>query len=203
MHDEVTRCISFCDAAGADDGFEGRLSKLKGKGGKKQETPREALKKAQDDEKKGSGGQPKYDFTQEEVYLETAPHRGDLALNLALGTTLLWLPLTIASVARGAFVKYRFTNMRVSVTTKAGPLRDEQLDAAYQEVQEIQTVGRAFGVWGDMVITLKGGDKIELRAVPRYKELEEYILKRKDELKGSNLNPKSAAAQPVQAGKGF
>lgn len=44
---------------------------------------------------------------------------------------------------------------------------DEQLDAAYQEVQEIQTVGRAFGVWGDMVITLKGGDKIELRAVPR------------------------------------
>lgn len=38
---------------------------------------------------------------------------------------------------------------------------------------------------------------------PRYKELEEYILKRKDELKGSNLNPKSAAAQPVQAGKGF
>lgn len=55
MHDEVTRCISFCDAAGADDGFEGRLSKLKGKGGKKQETPREALKKAQDDEKKGMG----------------------------------------------------------------------------------------------------------------------------------------------------
>lgn len=47
------------------------------------------------------------------------PHRGDLAVNLLLGTTLFWLPLTIAAVGRGAFVKYRFTDRRISVITNA------------------------------------------------------------------------------------
>lgn len=68
-------------------------------------------------------GRPQYDFSDEKDYFVTAPHRGDLGTNLVLGATLLWLPLTIASVARAAFVKYRFTNLRLSVTTKAGPLR--------------------------------------------------------------------------------
>jgi hypothetical protein len=44
---------------------------------------------------------------------------GDLAFNLALGTTLVALPLTIGAVARTAFVKYRFTDKRVSVITSA------------------------------------------------------------------------------------
>lgn len=44
---------------------------------------------------------------------------------------------------------------------------DEQLDAAYQEITDITTVGRGIGAWGDMVVTLRGGDKIELRALPR------------------------------------
>ena len=67
---------------------------------------------------------PQYDYTDEEVYFETPPHRGDLASNLVLGATVLWLPLTIASVARAAFVKYRFTTLRLSVTTNA-PLRSK------------------------------------------------------------------------------
>lgn len=60
-----------------------------------------------------------YDFSDEVVYYEGPPHRADLAINLALGTTLLWLPLTAAAIGRSAFISYRFTNKRVSVQTTA------------------------------------------------------------------------------------
>lgn len=65
------------------------------------------------------GSKPKYDYTSEKLHFESAPHRGDLATNVVLGATLLWLPLTVASVGRAAFVKYRFTDRRVSVITNA------------------------------------------------------------------------------------
>lgn len=43
----------------------------------------------------------------------------DLAFNVALGATLVALPLTIGAITRSAFVKYKFTDKRVSVVTKA------------------------------------------------------------------------------------
>ena len=101
------------------------------------------------------------------MHFESGPHKGDLAVNVALGATLLWLPLTAAALGRGAFVKYRFTDKRMSVITNA-PWKKEQLDAAYQEVDDVQSVGRGLGLWGDMVVTLKNGDKIEMRSLPKY-----------------------------------
>lgn len=74
-----------------------------------------------------------FDYSNETLYLETPPSYGDLAVNIALGITLVWLPLTMAAVGRTAFVKYRFTDKRISVITNA-PWKQEQLDAAYQEV---------------------------------------------------------------------
>lgn len=47
------------------------------------------------------------------------------------------------------------------------PPADEQLDAAYQEVRDVVTIGRGIGLWGDMLVTLKNGDKIEMRAIPK------------------------------------
>ena len=44
---------------------------------------------------------------------------------------------------------------------------DEQLDAAYQEVTDVVAVPRGLGFWGDMVVTLRSKDKIELRALPQ------------------------------------
>lgn len=45
---------------------------------------------------------------------------------------------------------------------------DEQTDVAYQEVQDVVTVGRGIGLWGDMVVTLNNGDKVELRSLERW-----------------------------------
>ena len=46
----------------------------------------------------------------------------------------------------------------------------DQLDAAYTEIASVITVGRGVGLWGDMVLTLKSGDKVELRSVPKCAE---------------------------------
>lgn len=150
------------------------------------------------------GSKPKYDYTSEKLHFESAPHRGDLATNVVLGATLLWLPLTVASVGRAAFVKYRFTDRRVSVITNA-PWKQEQLDVPYQEVKEVVFIGRGVGAWGDMVITLKNNDKIEMRSLPRFKELRDYILERREALapqeKAGVVTPATSSAG--RQAKGF
>eukprot|EP00887_Chlorella_sp_A99_P004046 scaffold11.g4046.t1 len=186
-------------AASDDDDFEARLAALKQAKG---ETPYGAGKKAAAAAIKGApkGGEPQYDYTDETLYFESAPHGGDLAINAALGTTVVWLPLTFAAVGRSLFVKYRLTDRRLSVITTA-PWKTEQLDAAYQEVKDVVSVGRGVGLWGDMVVTLRNGDKIEMRAVPQFKELQAYILRRRDELTGGGGG--GAAEASVPGSKGF
>ena len=127
---------------------------------------------------------PMRDYTDETLYFESGPHMGDLAVNVALGTTLVWLPLSIAAVGRAAFVKYRFTDRRLSAITTA-PWKNEQVDAAYEDVVDVKSIGRGVGYWGDMVVTLRNGDKVEMRALPKFRELQTYILERRDALKGS------------------
>jgi hypothetical protein len=60
-----------------------------------------------------------YDFSEETLHWEGTPSLLDLGANVLLGFTLVCIPLTIAAVGRTAFVKYRFTDKRVSVTTTA------------------------------------------------------------------------------------
>lgn len=43
----------------------------------------------------------------------------------------------------------------------------KQTDAAYQEVKDVRTASRGLGAWGDMVIELKNGDKLELRSLQK------------------------------------
>ena len=81
------------------------------------------------------------DYQGEELFFESGPHPGDATVNVALGVTLLWLPLTIAALGRAAFVRYRFTDRRLSVISNA-PWKQEQLDADYRDVKQVLTVGR-------------------------------------------------------------
>ncbi|KAL3140868.1 hypothetical protein ABBQ32_005405 [Trebouxia sp. C0010 RCD-2024] len=190
-------------AAGSDDvDFDKRLDALKKGKGAQRNTKRRQEKAAQkgSESKPSAKKSPKYDFSDEQLHFESGPHKGDLAVNVALGATLLWLPLTAAAVGRGVFVKYRFTDKRISVITNA-PWKKEQLDAAYQEVDDVQTVGRALGVWGDMVVTLKNGDKIEMRSLPKFMELKQYIRDRRDALADTKTD--SLAKNAKKSQKGF
>ncbi len=53
------------------------------------------------------------------------------------------------------------------LTSSAFCIAAERLDAAYQEIKDVKTVGRGIGLWGDMVVTLRNNDKIELRSLPK------------------------------------
>lgn len=166
----------------------------------KGETPYGAgVKKGKDVSNEEKPQKPMRDYSDETLYFESGPHMGDVAVNLALGTTLVWLPLSIAAVGRAAFVKYRFTDRRLSAITTA-PWKNEQLDAAYDEVVDVKSIGRGIGYWGDMVVTLKDGSKVEMRAVPKYRELQQYILDRRDALKGSSSSSKSMKGSSSSGG---
>ena len=189
-----------------DDDFEARLAALKKAKG---ETPYgTGVKKG--NAEGGSTAEvaksvvPDRDWGEDEtVYFESGPHMGDVAVNLALGTTLVWLPLSIAAIGRAAFVKYKFTDRRISTITTA-PWKNEQLDAGYEEVVDVKSIGRGIGLWGDMVVTLKDGSKIEMRAVPKFKELQAYIEERRKALGNRSSSGGSISSSTNAAGsKGF
>uniref|UniRef100_A0A0E0CVU4 YdbS-like PH domain-containing protein n=1 Tax=Oryza meridionalis TaxID=40149 RepID=A0A0E0CVU4_9ORYZ len=108
----------------------------------------------------------------ETVFFDGGAHYGDLAANLALGLTLLWLPLTLAAVSRAFILRYRFTSRRVSVIS--GLSGADRTDFPYSSVTSVVVVPRFIGEWGDIVITLKDGTKVDLRSVPRFREVADY-----------------------------
>ncbi|KFM29299.1 hypothetical protein F751_5737 [Auxenochlorella protothecoides] len=181
-----------------DDKFEERIAALQGKRASKQRpTSQGAAARVPGRDISAPASKPSptpptpKDWGREEVFLDSPPHRGDLASNIALGATLLWLPLTAAAVGRAAFVRYLVTDKRVSVSTSA-PWKKEQLDAGYDQIRDVVAVGRGLGYWGDMVLTLGSGDRLELRAVPRWKEVRDYILARRDAGRAKKAAPADA-----------
>jgi hypothetical protein len=109
----------------------------------------------------------------EDIYYEGGPHIGDLILNLLLGFTVICLPLTVGAVVRALWVRYRVTSRRITVT--GGWLGRDRSDLVYSEITGIVTVPRGLGLWGDMVVTLKDGNRLELRAIPKFRDVYDYI----------------------------
>ncbi len=109
----------------------------------------------------------------EDVYYEGGPHVGELIFGLIVGLTIVALPLTVGAIVRALWLRYRITNRRITITGGWGG-RD-RTDIIYSEIVKIAKVPRGLGAWGDMVLTLRDGSRLELRAVPRFREIYEYI----------------------------
>ncbi|WP_416674046.1 PH domain-containing protein [Egbenema bharatensis] len=109
----------------------------------------------------------------EEVYYEGGPHIGDLIINLLLGFTVIALPLTVGAIVRAFWLRYRITDRRISVSS--GWMGRNRTDIIYPEVAKVVTVPRGLGLWGDMVVTLKDGSRLELRAIPKFRDIYDYI----------------------------
>lgn len=114
----------------------------------------------------------------ETIFFDGGAHYGDLITNLLLGFTLVWLPLTLAAVSRALYLRYRFTNLRVSVIS--GLTGEDRSDFSYSVIKDVQVVPRFIGEWGDIVITLKDGTKVDLRSVPKFREIAKYCLSMKE-----------------------
>jgi len=109
----------------------------------------------------------------EEVYFEGGPHIGDLIINILIGFTMIGLPLAVGAIVRALWLRYRITDRRISVT--GGWMGRDRSDVIYSEVTDIVKVPRGLGLWGDMVVTLKDGSRLEMRAIPRFREIYDYI----------------------------
>lgn len=109
----------------------------------------------------------------EDVIYEGGPHIGDLIFNILIGFTIIGLPLTIGSIIRAIWSRYRITSRRISTT--GGWMGRNRTDVIYSEMAQVVVVPRGLGAWGDMVITLKDGSRLEIRSLPRFRELYDYI----------------------------
>jgi hypothetical protein len=112
----------------------------------------------------------------EETFYEGGPHIGDLIFNLFLAIFVVFIPLTIGSIVRAIWLRYKITDRRISVT--GGWMGRDRTDLVYSEITDAQTIPRGLGFWGDMVVTLKDGSRLELRSLPRYREIYDYINER-------------------------
>ncbi len=112
----------------------------------------------------------------EEVYYEGGPHIGDLIISVLIGLTVVGLPLTVGAIVRALWLRYRITDRRVTLT--GGWMGRDRTDVIYSEIVKIVKVPRGIGLWGDMVLTLRNGSRLEMRAVPKFRETYDYILSR-------------------------
>lgn len=111
---------------------------------------------------------------EETIFFDGGAHYGDLVANLVFGFSLVWLPLTVAAVFRAFFLRYRFTDVRVTVIS--GLTGQDRSDFSYEVVKDVQVVPRFIGEWGDVIITLRDGTKVDLRSVPKFREIAKYCL---------------------------
>ncbi len=112
----------------------------------------------------------------EDIFYEGGPASGDLIINLMAGITLIGLPFTFGALVRALWVRYKITTRRISVT--GGWLGKDKTQVVYSEIAEIRSIPRGLGSYGDMVLVLKDGARLEMRSMPNFRETESYILKK-------------------------
>jgi hypothetical protein len=113
---------------------------------------------------------------EETVYYEGGPAKGDLIFNLLLGLTLIGIPFAVGAVVRALWLRVRFTSRRIEVN--GGWMGRDRTQVVYSQIREVRCVSRGFGLWGDMVLVLSDGARLEMRSVPRFREVEAYIEER-------------------------
>ena len=121
----------------------------------------------------------------EEVYYEGGPHVGDLIFNILLAFTVICIPLTVGAIVRALWLRYRITDRRISVI--GGWRGTQRTDIIYSEIIKIVKVPRGIGLWGDLVITLRDKSRLEMRAVPQFRDIYDYISEKTAAKTGRSL----------------
>ena len=112
----------------------------------------------------------------EDIFYEGGPASGDLIINLIAGITLIGLPFTFGALVRALWVRYKITTRRISVT--GGWLGRDKTQIVYNQISEIRAIPRGLGSYGDMVLVLNDGARLEIRSIPNFREVEAYILEK-------------------------
>jgi hypothetical protein len=120
----------------------------------------------------------KFKLEPETVFYEGPPSASEVLLPALSVLTVIGIVPFISSLSRQLWVRYKFTSRRISIQSGIGG--KEFSEVIYPDVDEIKYVYR-FGGAGDMVLFLKDGAKVEMRHVPNFDDVLEYVLSQCDE----------------------
>ena len=109
----------------------------------------------------------------EETFYEGGPAKGDLIINLFAGITILGLPFTFAAIVRALWLRYKITNKRITIN--GGWFAKNKTQVSFSNIEEIRSVPRGFGSYGDMVLILNDGSKVEMKSLPLFREKQKFI----------------------------
>mmetsp|Transcript_14575 Transcript_14575/g.19172 ORF Transcript_14575/g.19172 Transcript_14575/m.19172 type:complete len:229 (+) Transcript_14575:102-788(+) len=149
--------VPSTEPAGGDDIDIEALEKLAGAGGKKKKKKTKASVKLEP----------------EVTIFEGAPSPTEVILPAVSVLTVIGIIPFAAAVSRQLWVKYKITSRRISVTSGIGG--KDLTEIIYPEIRDMKFIYRAFGAAGDVAITLNDGSKLEIRSLPNFEELYQYI----------------------------
>ena len=109
----------------------------------------------------------------ENIFYEGGPAKSDLFINLLAGFTLLGLPFTFAAIVRALWLRYKISNKRITI--EGGWFGRNKTQVSLSNIEEIRSVPRGFGSYGDMVLILNDGSKVEMKSLPLFREKQEFI----------------------------
>ena len=120
----------------------------------------------------------------EEVFYEGGPAKGDLIINLLAGLTILGLPFAFAAIVRSLWLRFTITNKRITIV--GGWFGRNKSQISLNNIKEIRSVPRGFGSYGDMVLILNDGSKVEMKSLPLFREKQDFIENNIDKTSKSN-----------------
>ena len=111
--------------------------------------------------------------TNEEIFYEGGPAKSDLIINFIAGFTLLGLPFTFAAIVRSLWLRYKITNRRITI--EGGWFGRNKTQVSLSNIEEIRSIPRGFGSYGDKVLILKDESKVEIKSLPVFREKQKFI----------------------------
>jgi len=117
----------------------------------------------------------------EEIFYEGGPAKSDLIINLLAAVTLLGLPFTFAAIVRALWLRYKITNKRITID--GGWFGKNKTQVSFKNIEEVRSMPRGLGSYGDIVVILNDGSKVEMKSLPLFREKQKFIEE--------NINKKS------------
>ena len=70
-------------------------------------------------------------------------------------------------------MRYKITNKRIAID--GGWFGKNKTQVSLSNIEEIRSTPRGFGSYGDMVLILNDGSKVEMKSLPLFREKQKFI----------------------------
>ena len=83
------------------------------------------------------------------------------------------MPFTFAAIVRALWLRYKITSKRITID--GGWFGKNKTQVSLSNIEEIRSIPRGFGSYGDMVLILNDGSKVEMKSLPLFREKQKFI----------------------------